>query len=55
MTFQVTVAGLAVALVGAVRTNPEAVGFMLPVGHSGIEPQLLQLGQFEPVLVADRK
>ena len=47
-----TVAGLAAAVVGAMSTNPEAVGFMLPVGATGIELQLLELGRFEPTLVA---
>ena len=47
-----TVAGLASAVLGAVRDKPEAIGFMLPVGVSGVELQLLELARFEPALVA---
>ncbi|HYI55871.1 MAG TPA: hypothetical protein VEX57_18035 [Microlunatus sp.] len=47
-----TVAGLAATVVGAMSTNPEAIGFMLPVGATGIELQLLELARFEPALVA---
>ncbi len=47
-----TVAGLGAAVVAAMRSHPEAVGFSLPVGRSGVETHLLELAPFEPTLVA---
>lgn len=47
-----TVAGVAAAVVDAMRTTPEALGFLFPTGRTGIESRLLELAPFEPALVA---
>lgn len=47
-----TVAGLSAAVIGAALTNPGAIGFTLPTGVRGVEPELLAVDPLASTVVA---